>query len=46
MTQLTRSPSKSVRRTLPGAKTNTYTHDLAGNLATFADAGGTVAYNY
>jgi YD repeat-containing protein len=31
---------------LPGPKTNEYTYDLGGNLTSFTDAGGTVAYVY
>jgi RHS repeat-associated protein len=34
------------KETLPGGKTNTYGYDLAGNLSSFADAGGTVTYSF
>jgi YD repeat-containing protein len=38
--------NRLTKETLPNTKTNTYGYDPAGNLSSFADAGGTVTYNY
>ena len=38
--------NRKTQDTLPDTSTNVYTYDLADNLKTFTDAGGTVAYAY